>query len=65
MCSVVEDLLQNNPSRSPKPIPELRDEAMTEYRVSARKFDKMLKEKSDTLGIKWKIGRRPKAPSGN
>jgi hypothetical protein len=61
----LEDLLRNNPKRSPKPIPELRAEAMTKYRVSARKFDKMLKGKSDTLGIKWKRGRRPKAPNGN
>jgi hypothetical protein len=61
----LEDLLRNNPKRSPKPIPELRAEAMAKYRVSARKFNKALKAKSDTLGIKWPIGRRPKATSGN
>jgi hypothetical protein len=61
----LEDLLRNNPKRSPKLIPELRADAKAKFGVSARKFNKMLKEKSDTLGIKWSIGRRPKAPSGN
>jgi hypothetical protein len=61
----LEGLLRKNPKRSPKPIPELRAEAMMEYRVSARRFNKILKEKSDTLGIKWPRGRPPKAPSGN
>jgi hypothetical protein len=61
----LEDLLRNNPKRSPKPIPDLRTEAKAKFRVPARKFNNILKEKSDTLGIKWSRGARPKAPSGN